>query len=100
MAFVPPRHSTMTTPNKAAQELGRLGGLARSERKAAASRANGRKGGRGKQQVHDMVTGPLPVPLAKVQAVTNPYTVEQMQAKPVTPWPANAAFAKLGRIQP
>ena len=32
--------------NKAAQELGRLGGLARSEAKARAARANGTLGGR------------------------------------------------------
>lgn len=32
--------------NKAAQELGRLGGQAKSEAKAAASRENGKKGGR------------------------------------------------------
>lgn len=32
--------------NKAAQELGRLGGLARSEAKARASRKNGKLGGR------------------------------------------------------
>jgi hypothetical protein len=32
--------------NKAAQELGRLGGLARSEAKARAARANGKLGGR------------------------------------------------------
>jgi hypothetical protein len=32
--------------NKAAQALGRLGGLAKSDRKAAAVRENGKKGGR------------------------------------------------------
>lgn len=32
--------------NKAAQELGRLGGRARSEAKARAARANGKLGGR------------------------------------------------------
>jgi hypothetical protein len=32
--------------NKAAQQLGRLGGLKTSEAKAAASKANGKKGGR------------------------------------------------------
>jgi hypothetical protein len=32
--------------NKAAVELGTLGGRAKTERKSAASRANGRKGGR------------------------------------------------------
>jgi len=32
--------------NKAAQELGRLGGLVRSEAKARAARANGKLGGR------------------------------------------------------
>lgn len=37
------RHSAATT-------LGRLGGSARSERKAAASRANGKRGGRPKTQ--------------------------------------------------
>lgn len=32
--------------NKAAQQLGRLGGKAKSAKKAASSRANGAKGGR------------------------------------------------------
>jgi hypothetical protein len=32
--------------NKAAQELGRLGGRVKSRAKAAAARLNGRKGGR------------------------------------------------------
>ena len=32
--------------NKAAQQLGRLGGLKTSEAKAAAAKANGNKGGR------------------------------------------------------
>lgn len=36
----------MSTPNKAAQELGRIGGKSKSPRKVAASRANGAKGGR------------------------------------------------------
>lgn len=36
----------MSTPNKAAQELGRIGGKSKSPAKTAASRANGAKGGR------------------------------------------------------
>lgn len=35
--------------NRAAQKLGRLGGLARSKAKAAAARANGKLGGRPKK---------------------------------------------------
>jgi len=36
--------------NSAAQQLGRLGGLAKSKAKAEASRANGKLGGRPKKQ--------------------------------------------------
>lgn len=36
--------------NKAAQELGRRGGQAKSEAKAEAARENGRKGGRPKKK--------------------------------------------------
>jgi hypothetical protein len=36
--------------NKAAQQLGRLGGRVKSERKAAAVRENGKKGGRPKKK--------------------------------------------------
>ncbi len=36
--------------NKAAQQLGRLGGLVKSEAKTKASRENGKKGGRPKKE--------------------------------------------------
>jgi hypothetical protein len=36
--------------NQAAQQLGRLGGLKTSDAKAAAAKANGKKGGRPKKQ--------------------------------------------------
>jgi hypothetical protein len=36
--------------NKAAQSLGRLGGKAKSDRKAEAARVNGKKGGRPRKQ--------------------------------------------------
>jgi hypothetical protein len=36
--------------NKAAQQLGRLGGLKTSKAKAAAAKANGKKGGRPKKK--------------------------------------------------
>lgn len=36
----------MTKKNKAAQQLGRLGGLAKSKAKSAAVKENGKKGGR------------------------------------------------------
>ena len=36
----------MSEKNKAAQQLGRLGGLKTSEAKATAAKANGKKGGR------------------------------------------------------
>ena len=37
--------------NRAAQQLGRLGGLARSEAKASAARENGKLGGRPKKKL-------------------------------------------------
>jgi hypothetical protein len=40
----------MTTKNRAAVSLGRRGGKATSDRKAAASRENGKKGGRPKKE--------------------------------------------------
>lgn len=41
--------------NKAAQELGKLGGLVKSEAKTKASRLNGKKGGRPKKKVEPSV---------------------------------------------
>lgn len=48
--------------NKAAQELGRLGGLARSEAKARAARANGKLGGRPRKRSrhNNSLSGPKP----------------------------------------
>jgi hypothetical protein len=40
----------MLEKNKAAQQLGRLGGLKTSGAKAAAAKANGKKGGRPKKK--------------------------------------------------
>ena len=36
--------------NKAAQELGRLGGIVKSDKKAKSSRENGKRGGRPKKE--------------------------------------------------
>lgn len=41
--------------NKAAQQLGKLGGLAKSKKKAKASRVNGKKGGRPKKRTEQSV---------------------------------------------
>jgi hypothetical protein len=41
----------MANKNRAAVTLGRKGGKARSEAKAAAARLNGQKGGRPKKQI-------------------------------------------------
>jgi hypothetical protein len=38
--------------NKAAQQLGRLGGMAKTDAKAQAARENGKKGGRPKKKKH------------------------------------------------
>lgn len=43
--------------NQAAVELGRLGGSAKSEKKAKASRENGKKGGRPKSKEEEKLGG-------------------------------------------
>jgi hypothetical protein len=45
-----PKKPTKRQVNEAARMLGRLGGLAKSERKAAAVRENGKKGGRPRKE--------------------------------------------------
>lgn len=45
-----PKEPTKRRINEAAKMLGRLGGLVKSERKAAAVRENGKKGGRPRKQ--------------------------------------------------
>ena len=43
--------------NKAAQQLGRLGGLAKSKAKADAARENGKKGGRPRDELKRVAKG-------------------------------------------
>lgn len=85
--------------NKAAQELGRLGGLKKTEAKAAAVRENGKLGGRppGPGKAHGLSTGrkPLPPGLKRPRFSTTvaPETLTKLQSKA-----AETPGSNLGRV--